>query len=130
MTVIGVKEPHPKKGTVATPDGTREEAIAYPGLHNRPVGIVLQKEFHIKDNGEEGYTSNIFAPFQAGTDLMAKEFLDNITQPQALASIISSLKNKPVFAQQSRSSQTSTAYQATQNSSQSASPSGSDFRNF
>lgn len=131
MTVMGVKELHPKKGSAAKPDGTREEAIAYPDLHNKPVGIVLQKEFYFKDNGEEGYKFNIFAPFQAGTELMAKELLDNKTQPQALASIISSLKDKPAPAQQSRGGQTGNAYQApAQNGSQPADPFGSDFGNF
>lgn len=130
MTVMGVKELHPKKGSAAKPDGTREEAIAYPDLHNKPVGIVLQKEFYIKDNGDEGYKFNIFAPFQAGTELMAKEILENKTQPQALASIISSLKDKPAPAQQSRGGQTNNAYQPPQNGSQPADPFGSDFGNF
>lgn len=130
MTVMGVKELHPKKGSAAKPDGTREEAIAYPDLHNKPVGIVLQKEFYIKDNGDEGYKFNIFAPFQAGTELMAKEILENKTQPQALASIISSLKDKPAPAQQSRGGQTNNTYQTPLNGSQPADPFGSDFGNF
>lgn len=130
MTVMGVKELHPKKGSAAKPDGTREEAIAYPDLHNKPVGIVLQKEFYIKDNGDEGYKFNIFAPFQAGTELMAKEILDNKTQPQALASIISSLKDKPAPAQQSRAGQTNNSYQAARNGAQADDPFGSDFGNF
>ncbi|MFT2242702.1 hypothetical protein ACMV56_27540, partial [Klebsiella pneumoniae] len=87
-------------------------------------------EFYFKDNGDEGYKFNIFAPFQASTELMAKEILENKTQPQALASIISSLKDKPAPAQQPRGGQTNNAYQPPQNGSQPADPFGSDFGNF
>lgn len=130
MTVMDVKEIAPKNGSITKQDGTKEAITGYPDLHGKPVGLVLQKEFYIKDNGDEGYKFNIYAPFQAGTELMAKEILDNKTQPQALTSIISSLKDKPAPAQQSRGNQPNNAYQASRDGSQPADPFGSEFGNF
>lgn len=132
MTVMGIKELTPKSGNVAKPDGTKEQAIGYPDLHNKPVGLVLQKEFYFKDNGEEGYKFNIFAPFQASTELMAKEVLEGKVQPQALAHIISNLKDKPAPApaQQQRQVPAGNAYQAARNGQQSDDPYGPDFGNY
>ena len=130
MTVMGVKELTPKSGSITKQDGSKEDVIAYPDLHNKPVGLVLQKEFYFKDNGEEGYKFNIFAPFQASTELMAKEVLEGKVQPQALASIISNLKDKPAPAQQQRQAPAGNVYQDARNGSQPDDPFGANFGNY
>lgn len=94
MTVMGVKELTPKQGNLPDKDGTTRQVLAFPALHNKPVGLVLQKVLYTKKDGKDGYKFNIFAPFQASSELTAKELLDGKTQPQALAGIVGSLKDK------------------------------------
>jgi len=94
LTVIGVKEIQPKKGTIKDANGNPRQVIAFPELHGKPIGLVLQKVLYTKNDGKGGYKFNIYAPFQASTELMAKELLDGATQPRALAGMIASLKDK------------------------------------
>lgn len=94
LTVMGIKGIEPKKGTVKDANGNPRQVIAFPELHGKPVGLVLQKVLYTKNDGRDGYKFNIFAPFQASTELMAKEVIDGVTQPKALAGVIAGLKDK------------------------------------
>lgn len=94
MTVMGIKELTPKQGNIPDKDGNPRQVIAFPSLHNKPIGLVLQKVLYTKNTGDDGYKFNIFAPFQSATELTAKELLDGKTQPKALAGIVSTLKDK------------------------------------
>ncbi|NLZ11099.1 MAG: hypothetical protein GX086_07195 [Alcaligenaceae bacterium] len=94
LTLMGIKEIVPQKGTIKDANGNPRQVIAFPALHGKPIGLVLQKVLYTKNDGKDGYKFNIFAPFQAGTELMAKELLDGTQQPKALASMIASLKDK------------------------------------
>lgn len=130
LTVMGVKEISPKNGNIKKPDGQTQQTIAYPDLHSKPIGLVLQKEFYIKRNGDEGYKFNILAPFQASTELMAKELLDGKTEPRALSGIVSSLKDKLApTSQRAQGNTGAQAYPAT-NNHQVDDPFGDDFGTF
>lgn len=94
MTVMGVKQIEGKQETLTLADGTKRPATVFPDLQKKPIGLVLQKEFYTKNDGGEGYKFNIFAPFQASSELTAKELLDGAAQPKALAGMISTLKDK------------------------------------
>jgi len=94
MTVMGVKELQPKQATIKDKDGHPRQVVGFPALHNKPVGLVLQKVLYTKNDGKDGYKFNIFAPFNAQSELTAKEMLDGATQPRALAGMIASLKDK------------------------------------
>jgi len=94
MTVMGVSELQPKQAMIKNANGQSRQVIGFPALHNKPVGLVLQKVLYTKNDGKDGYKFNIFAPFNANTELTAKEMLDGATQPKALAGIIASLKDK------------------------------------
>lgn len=94
MTVMGIKELTPKQGNIPDKDGNSRQVTAFPILHNKPVGLVLQKVLYTKNNGDDGYKFNIFAPFQSQTELTAKELLDGKTQPHALSGIVANLKDK------------------------------------
>lgn len=94
MTVMGVPELQPKQAMIKDANGQSRQVIGFPALHNKPVGLVLQKVLYTKNDGKDGYKFNIFAPFNASTELTAKEMLDGATQPKALAGIIASLKDK------------------------------------
>lgn len=94
MTVMGVKELEPKQGNIKDKDGNPRKVIAFPMLHGKPVGLVLQKVLYTKNDGKDGYKFNIFAPFNAQSELTAKEILDGNTQPKALGGIVATLKDK------------------------------------
>lgn len=94
MTVMGVKALEPKQGDVKDKDGNQRTVTAFPALHKKPVGLVLQKVLYTKNDGKDGYKFNIFAPFHAQSELTAKEILDGNTQPKALGGMIASLKDK------------------------------------
>lgn len=94
MTVMGIKDLAPKKGNIKDKDGNARQVTAFPALHGKPIGLVLQKVLYTKNDGRDGYKFNIFAPFQASTELTAKEILDGVTQPKALGGIVASLKDK------------------------------------
>ena len=94
MTVMGVQQLEPKQATIKDANGSPRQVVGFPALHRKPIGLVLQKVLYTKNDGKDGYKFNIFAPFQANTELMAKEVLDGVTQPKALAGVIASLKDK------------------------------------
>ncbi|NYT67934.1 hypothetical protein [Pusillimonas noertemannii] len=94
MTVMGVSELQPKQATIKDANGNPRQVVGFPALHNKAVGLVLQKVLYTKNDGKDGYKFNIFAPFQASTELTAKEVLDGATQPKALSGMIASLKDK------------------------------------
>lgn len=94
MTVMGIKELAPKQGNIKDKDGNPKQVIAFPQLHGKPIGLVLQKVLYTKNDGKDGYKFNIFAPFQSNTELTAKEVLDGSSQPKALAGIVATLKDK------------------------------------
>lgn len=94
MTVMGVSELQPKQAIIKDANGQSRQVIGFPALHNKPVGLVLQKVLYTKNDGKDGYKFNIFAPFNAATELTAKEMLDGVTQPKALGGMIASLKDK------------------------------------
>src|SRR5690606_16467209 len=94
MTVMGVQSLEPKQGNIKAPDGNPRQVTAFPALHGKPIGLVLQKVLYTKNDGKDGYKFNIFAPFNARTELTAKEMRDGNTQPVALGGIIATLKDK------------------------------------
>ena len=75
------------------------QATIYPELMNAPIGMVLQKEFYVKKDGTPGEKMNLYAPFSAETEQVAKEILDQ-ESAQQLEKIIATLKDKPAPAQQ------------------------------
>lgn len=85
-------------------DAGREEvmeATCFADLMNKPIGLLLRSEEYekMKDGhktGETAWRMNLFACFQAGTELMASEILDRKTKPEQLAKVIGMLADKPL----------------------------------
>src|SRR5690606_12995451 len=71
MTVTGVQALKPKQSNIKMPDGSARQVTAFPALHSKPIGLVLQKVLYTKNDGKDGYKFNIFAPFAAQTELTA-----------------------------------------------------------
>lgn len=77
------------------------DASCFPDLMNKKIGLLLRSEEYekMKDNqftGETAWKMNLFACFQAGTDLMATEILDRKTTPEQLVKAIGMLADKPL----------------------------------
>lgn len=95
LSCMRVKTIAPEKAIIQDKDSKRE-ATVYPGMTNKPIGVLLQKEFYEKTNGDIGFKFNIFAPFHSGTELTALEMADGKTTPEALAKMVSTLADKPL----------------------------------
>lgn len=66
-----------------------------PDLMGKKVGLVLQREEYWPNNGGDKKTRMaLYTVFQAGTNLMAKEILDRKAQPEALAKLLGTLKDR------------------------------------
>lgn len=77
------------------------QAEVFPELVNRPIGLVLQKNEYEKmregrKTGETGWRLELTAPFEAATEFTAAEIMDRATQPKKLASIMSSIADRPL----------------------------------
>lgn len=80
------------------------DAICFADLMNKPIGLLLRSEEYEKmkngvKTGETGWRMNLFACFQASTELMASEILDRKTKPEQLAKALGALADKPLKKQ-------------------------------
>jgi hypothetical protein len=96
MACLRLRTLDPQPISVTRHDGTTEQANGFPALTGKPIGVLLQREAYIKNNGDEGYKFNLFAPFDAATELTAGEILAKKSQPEQLAKMIAVLKDKPL----------------------------------
>lgn len=83
-----------KESTIQSRNGS-EQAITFPGLQGKKIGLLLQREEYQKSGGGIGYKFNIYAPFHAETELMAVELLDGKTAPEMLPKVLEGLADKP-----------------------------------
>lgn len=77
------------------------EVPCFAELMNKRIGLLLRAEEYekMKDGrktGETGWRMNLFACFQADTELMASEILDRKTKPEQLAKVIGQLADRPL----------------------------------
>lgn len=98
MACLRMRTLDPQPITVTRHDGTTEQCNGFPALTGKPIGVLLQREAYIKNNGDEGYKFNLFAPFDAATELTAGEILAKKSQPEQLAKMVGVLKDKPLQA--------------------------------
>ncbi len=70
-----------------------KEAMTYPDLCHKPVGLFLQKEEYISRHGEIKERMNFYASFDVVTKRTAIEILDN-TSANAVDKMIAYVKNK------------------------------------
>lgn len=116
MTCCAIKSLNESERVIKKYDFDQKEVLdtrvsVAPEFDEKQIGLLLQREEYEKNNGDTGYRMNIFAAFQAATDLTATEILDRKTTPEDLPKLISRLadkKAKPkagsVVASQSRGS--------------------------
>jgi len=98
MTCMRVKAIAPIQGSVEKWENGAKAKVSttiYPELMGKKIGLLLQREEYIKSNGETGSKFNIYACFEADTELVASEILDKTTTPTKLPKILATLKDRP-----------------------------------
>lgn len=100
MACLQLRSMDSAQGTVKVWDSkvgqeVQRAAELLPALMGKRVGVVLQREEYWPNNGGDKKSRMVlFTVFQAGTNLMAKEILDRIAKPEALAKLVATLKDK------------------------------------
>lgn len=101
MTCLQLRNLTPREGTVrgwdnVTRTETKRPGQVFPDLCNKPLGLLLETEDYIKQDGNTGTRMVIAGVFQAGTDLTASEILDRKTTPERLSQMEMRLRHRPV----------------------------------
>lgn len=73
---------------------TKQQSMVLKELANKPIGLFLQKEFYTNAQGQQKDQMNLFAPFTADTEQLAKEVLDNKGEREALMKLVEHVKDK------------------------------------
>lgn len=86
---------------------TVQSAPCFADLMNKNIGVLLRSAEYekMKNNvltGENGWRMELFAIFQADTELMASEIMTRKTKPEQLAKVIAQLADKPLKKQAQR----------------------------
>lgn len=86
---------------------TVQSAPCFADLMNKNIGLLLRSTEYakMKDGaltGENGWRMELFAIFQAGTELMASEIMSRKTKPEQLEKVIAQLADKPLKKQAQR----------------------------
>ncbi|SPL72017.1 hypothetical protein [Acinetobacter stercoris] len=76
-----------------------QPCVVAPEVAGKRVGFLLQRENYINERNENKHKMNFFAVFQADSELMAKEIIDNKTVPEALPKSLIALMANPVTTQ-------------------------------
>ncbi len=61
-----------------------QPATVAPELEGKPIGLLIQMEEYLNNNGEVKTRANIVSAFNPANNLMAKEILERKTTPEAL----------------------------------------------
>jgi len=97
MTCLGVRTLETEKAVINKWDSVAKqevptEAVIYPELMNKRIGVLLQIEEYKNGHGDIKEKAALFAPFQASTEFTASEILDRKVSPEKLAGMVASLQ--------------------------------------
>lgn len=77
---------------------TTVDAVIFPELINKPIGLLLESEDYEKKDGNIGTRMVIASVFQANTELTATEILDKKVIPEQLPKRVLTLRHRPIKA--------------------------------
>lgn len=101
MTCMRVKGITPQPGTVEKWESggkVKKQATVFPDLMGKPIGVLLQREPYEKKDGSTGYKFNIYAAFDAASEMMASEILDKSTKADKLGKLVAGLTDRKMSA--------------------------------
>ena len=101
MTCLGLRNITPKPGTVTQWDNdarqeVQRESQVFPELCGKDIGLLLETEDYLKQDGTTGTRMVIAGIFQAKTELTASEILDRKTTPVQLEKLVARLRHRPI----------------------------------
>jgi hypothetical protein len=102
MTCMRLRSIAPQAGTVKQWDNDAKQeitkqAMVFPDLCGKPIGLLLETEDYAKQNGGGVGTRMVIAGiFQPDTELTASEILDKKTKPEQLSKMVARLRHRPV----------------------------------
>jgi hypothetical protein len=114
MTVLRAKTISPTPGQVERWDSdsrsrVKAAATIFPELTGKRIGLLLQREEYEKQNGDVGSKMNLYSVFDADSELTASEILSRKTQPEVLAKMVATLRDKPLKSRSTATRQAPTA---------------------
>lgn len=103
LRCAGVRTINAKKGPVElwnfdTRAVETKQKDVYPELTGKPIGLLLQREEYVGQNGPKERLI-IYGAFQPKTRLVAKEIIDGVTTPHALDGMEKWLLDNPLKTQ-------------------------------
>lgn len=101
MTCLQLRNLTEREGTVKVWDNVARKEVeraglTFPELCNKRIGLLLETEDYLKQDGTTGTKMVIAGVFQADTDLTASEILDRKTTPERLSQMEMRLRHRPV----------------------------------
>lgn len=101
MTCMHLRNISPKAGTVKAWDNESRAEITrkaqvFPELCEKAIGLLLETEDYVKNDGSAGMRMVIAGIYQVNTELTAGEILDKKTTPEQLAKMVARLKHRPI----------------------------------
>lgn len=101
MTCLSLRGLQSQRGTIKLFDSQTKQredfdVDLFPELTGKRVGFLLQHEEYEKRDGGIGAQMNVYAVFQADTELTASEVLGRKTSPELLGKMVATLRDKPL----------------------------------
>lgn len=101
MACLNLRDIKPQNGRVKKydRDAQREEvveAVLFPELMNKPIGVFLETEEFEKKDGSVGTSMKIAGFYQAGTHFTATEILDRATKAERFEKMLAGLRHRPL----------------------------------
>lgn len=101
MTCLQLRNLTEREGTVKVWDNVARKEVeraglTFPELCSKRIGLLLETEDYLKQDGTTGTKMVIAGVFQADTDLTASEILDRKTTPERLSQMEMRLRHRPV----------------------------------
>lgn len=108
MTCMKLREIKPQQMMVKKWDGNANaevdaQAPCFADLMGKQIGVLLEAEEYEKNDGSIGKRMVLAGVFQADTELTASEILDKKVQPEQLAKIVATLRDRPLRPSRSAS---------------------------
>ena len=101
MVCLKVRSMEPVRASVKKWDSAQRaevqaNAMVFPELMDKPIGLLLYREEYEKDGGDSGWKNAIAAPFEYSTNRTAAEVLDQKPDGEALYKMVEQLKDRPL----------------------------------
>ena len=109
LVCMGLSGIRPQPGTATRYDfdarmDVQEQATIFPDLC-KPIGVLLETEDYVKQDGGIGMRIVLKSVFQSSTELTASEIMDRKTHPELLPKMVAALRHRPVKGHQTAGQQ-------------------------